>query len=299
VQLIDAFEHASGAAPAESSAASRVQLAACAVSWMRAGDDEFVRELLSGAVLHSGWLSRMGPATAPQREAAGDTPVVASLLRPTFLHLLRLPKSAEAQARAREERRLAQVAALRVPCTHTVLPLAADWLAAPTYCFGTDAAGKVDAAAMGAQLEAAVALLLRLRDTAPLRLLPRSRLLCRCLHVFTLPGAPWRAPQLTAALRAALEAFTDEQPVSAPAAVEGRATRPRDAIGGESALDVESLLLCVVQVFCRCHGPHLTCSLGMLAALSRRRTLPSRSATLLSPRGCCCCCGQPSRSRFG
>ncbi len=84
------------------SAAARsfLQLAACSLGWMRAGDEALAQGVASSVLLAARWLRRADLACTD----APDAPALLASFRPALLspllQLLRLPKTAQAEAQA-------------------------------------------------------------------------------------------------------------------------------------------------------------------------------------------------------
>ena len=84
------------------SAAARsfLQLAACSLGWMRAGDEALAQGVASSLLLAARWLRRADLACTD----AADAPALLASFRPALLspllQLLRLPKTAQAEAQA-------------------------------------------------------------------------------------------------------------------------------------------------------------------------------------------------------
>ncbi|KAL1523332.1 hypothetical protein AB1Y20_018278 [Prymnesium parvum] len=228
---------ASPLAPTEAAARRFVTLVACAASSAQCGDESLARELIGGLLLERRWADAWAAPPPPPPRAA---------LLPPLLHLLRQPPALAADAAARAAPRPRPVASLRVSSRASPLPLPADWLAAPLFSFGADADGQLAEEAMLAQLDASLALLRRLDGTPPLAWLPRSRLLCRALQLFTLPLCVWRHPPIGAHL---------EQLRLRAAYPEAGGAPP--LLGGERAVDVHGLLQEVLAAYAaESYGDH-------------------------------------------
>ena len=227
--------------PASETAQRVVSLGLCGASWMQPEDEALCRELVTSLVMATRWLQQLlacsgGPTSGCAGAAAYDAArAMRAALLPTFVHMLELSPAAEAQARARTAPQPAKLTALRRPASATPLPLAPDWLAAPTYQFRTNAAGEIAEASIAAQLSAALHLVLVLLDLPPLKMLSPSRLLCRGLQIFKLPGEPWRDEGINAQLRALQLRLCHRGPQS--------------MLGNEMRVDVTSLVESVLTVY--------------------------------------------------
>lgn len=227
------------------------------------------------------------PPSAPSEAASSLRPA----LLPTFIHLLRLSSAtAQADAQARVDGRTDTLASLRPSPDRSCLPLPTDWLATPALTYGIDARGTVEEEAMLAQLRAALGWLCAcstagwgadrtageglgstagrgLSSTgggglsspagglAPLRWVPRSRLLCRGLQVLALPLSPWRDAAVARALDALLDVWCGGGAGAGSAAGSGGgaggggAWRGSDLLGDETETDVMSLVRRVLDLY--------------------------------------------------
>jgi hypothetical protein len=228
-----------------SAASSVVSLAMCGASWLRAGDEVACRELLTSIGLGSRWLGRL------LHGASGDGAVwlsaveLRSRLLPSLLKMLELGAPAEDQARARcTQAAPASLGALRVESSSSALALPVDWMTLPCRSLGVVAAdGTVDYAELVAQLRAALQWLQLLLPHAPLCRVPRSRLLCRLIAVYTIPGAPWRDAVISASLRSLLMGLIGARRTGGDGAGGVGLAAAGDALlASERAVDVRSLL---------------------------------------------------------
>uniref|UniRef100_A0A7S0NXE7 RPAP1/MINIYO-like TPR repeats domain-containing protein n=1 Tax=Calcidiscus leptoporus TaxID=127549 RepID=A0A7S0NXE7_9EUKA len=210
------------------------QLAACALSWAQPADEEMARALLSCSLLSSQGVCALG-GTVEARD-------VRAAVLPSLLRLLdEGGQAAQLQARARAQPHPEKLSSLRVGRGQARLPLPADWLTAPTRYFATDEHDCVEEAQLLAQVLASLQLLLLFLRRAPLAWLPPSRLLCRCLHVYTLPAAPWADGRVSGCLGEILESLCLQDPQ--------QALSRSDLLGAERAVDVATLLESVLSVY--------------------------------------------------
>ena len=136
---------------------------------------------MSSTLLSSRWLGRLlSEGATPSLLPVG---ALRTALLPSLLHQLEQPAAAQAQAQARLDRRPHSTDSLLMPRVHAALPLAVDFLLAPTHSFGVDERGELALEDVNTQLTAALQLVLVLSPLGgALKELPRSRLLCRTLH---------------------------------------------------------------------------------------------------------------------
>ena len=227
---IDAAAPEAGVAAAD--AASFVQLELSALGWLDGGDEDLAHALLTSLLLSPRWLGRL----------EGGADVVGSL-RPALLepYAQLLRRGGGGGGGGSGEQPAAppppppQLGALRWHTSHRALPLPSDWVTAPLFQFGVDASGVVDERAVRAQVLAALRALLLWLPLAPLRHLPRARLLCRGLQLFEAPSSPWRDAAVAACMRALLDALTGGTGGTAAAA-------PPPLLGAERGVDVQGLV---------------------------------------------------------
>ena len=131
-----------GAADDGGRARSLVRLLLASLPRLGPGDETLARELISTLLLNARWLHRLRPAaTEGDDDGAEWCGALRSALLPSYLLLLELPKAAAALSAALAAPAPAEVNALRLHRSAAALPLAADWLVAPTHTFAVDREG--------------------------------------------------------------------------------------------------------------------------------------------------------------
>ena len=131
-----------GAADDGGRARSLVRLLLASLPRLGPGDETLARELISTLLLNARWLRRLRPAAAEGDDDGAEwCGALRSALLPSYLLLLELPKAAAALSAALAAPAPAEVSALRLHRSAAALPLAADWLVAPTHTFAVDRDG--------------------------------------------------------------------------------------------------------------------------------------------------------------
>jgi len=198
-------------------AARLISLALCAATWMRPGDEVACRTLVTNVSMSTRWLRRLideehaqtmhADPSAPS-DADADAHQIRAAMLPTFSRMLELGPAEETQARARATPSPTELAALSVSSSASPLPLPPDWLWGPCHQFGIDAGDKMPEARVLSQLGTSLRLLRLLLAHPPLCWAAPSRLLCRGLATFNLPGTPWRDTAVARALDAIFDGLT-------------------------------------------------------------------------------------------
>ncbi len=207
-RLLDAMDSASAEPATPERAASLVALGACGLDWMRDGDETLALALLEVPLLSTRWLERLdGPVESARRRE------MRPLLIDPFREMLSQPRASQLDAQARAQGNTATLSFLRPPLgSGRPLPLPVDWLFVPTHSFAEQENAAEAEARQVAQLRSALELLQLLAPSPPLLWVRRSRLVARGLNVFTLCGAPWLEPHITALLQALFERITAMAP---------------------------------------------------------------------------------------
>ena len=261
VSLSTASPSASPDAATSRGATCLISLALCAATWMRPGDEVACRTLVTNVSMSTRWLRRLimehaqtmhADPSAPS-DADADAHQIRAAMLPTFSRMLELGPAAETQARARATPSPTELAALSVSSSSSPLPLPTDWLWGPCHQFGIDAGDKMPEARVLSQLSASLRLLRLLLAHPPLCWAAPSRLLCRGLATFNLPGTPWR----DTAVARALDAIFDGLTAPGRGGGEGsyhisKGSRGRQRcclLGDERRVDVAELLRRVLETF--------------------------------------------------